>query len=187
MRFPQLILVIVLSVLAASATTSYINRATPPDGTSVTSATKAESAFDRVKRTGILRCGYYVFPPVTLRDPNTRALSGMGVDTIEQLLHGTGIKVEWAEEVDFGNWQAGLEARRFDAVCTPMWPEASLAREALFTRPILYSGINVYARGDDHRFDNNLAVVVFWSVFPHSNVFLFSFATHQFFVRSTKY
>ncbi len=40
-----------------------------------------------------------------------------------------------------------------------MWPETTIAREALFTRPMLYSGILLYARGDDHRFDNNLSAV----------------------------
>jgi polar amino acid transport system substrate-binding protein len=69
------------------------------------------------------------------------------------------LKIEWTEEVDFGNWLPGLKAGRFDAMCTSMWPEASLAREVTFTRPTFYSGINVYARGDDHRFDNNFAAI----------------------------
>jgi ABC-type amino acid transport substrate-binding protein len=158
MKFTHLLLVAFLSVVAASFTASYTVRTfAPPPGNAA--PVLKESALDRVKRTGVLRCAYYVFPPVILRDPATGALSGLGVDMTGRLLQGTGIKVEWTEEIDFANWQPGLKAGRFDAICTPMWPEAALAREALFTRPMFYSGIYVYARGDDHRFDDNLAAV----------------------------
>jgi ABC-type amino acid transport substrate-binding protein len=118
-----------------------------------------ETAFDRVIRTGVLRCGYYVFAPVTVRDPNTGTLSGLAIDLVNQLGQNAGLKVEWAEEVDFGTWPAGLSAGRFDAVCTPVWPDAALARQVIFTRPAFYAGINAYARADDHRFDNNLAAI----------------------------
>ncbi|MDD5586291.1 MAG: transporter substrate-binding domain-containing protein [Alphaproteobacteria bacterium] len=122
-------------------------------------AAAQESAFARVKRTGVLRCAYYVFPPATYRDPNTKALSGLSVDMMERIAKDGSLKIEWTEEINFGSWQPGLMAKRFDAVCTPMWPDAAHAREALFTRPMFYAGINVYARAGDHRFDNNLAAI----------------------------
>lgn len=122
-------------------------------------AVKSETTFERVMRTGTLRCAYYVFPPVTRRDPNTGALSGFSVDMMERIAQSATLKIEWAEEIDFGNWQPGLKSKRFDAICTPMWPEPALAREALFTRPMFYSGIHAYARNDDRRFDNNLAAI----------------------------
>jgi ABC-type amino acid transport substrate-binding protein len=128
-------------------------------GTRPAGPVKQESAFERVMRTGILRCAYYVFPPATFRDPNTRALSGLSVDMIERIALNASLKIEWTEEINFGSWQPGLKAKRFDAVCTPMWPDPAHAREALFTRPMFYAGINVYARSDDHRFDNNLAAI----------------------------
>lgn len=86
------------------------------------------------------------FPPVTYRDPNTKALSGLSVDMMEHIARDAGLKVEWTEETDFGNWIAGMTAGRFDAFCTPMWPDTAMARQVLFTRPMFYAGIFVYAQ-----------------------------------------
>ncbi|MGD9650282.1 MAG: substrate-binding periplasmic protein [Dongiaceae bacterium] len=120
-------------------------------------AAKKETAFERVMRTGVLRCGYYVFPPVTKRDPNTNELSGFAVDLMERISKITSLKIEWAEEIGFGNWTVGLQNGRFDAICTPLWPDGGKAREAFFTRPLFYSAAAAYVRFDDHRFDNDLS------------------------------
>lgn len=147
----DLLILIICCVLSFTAAHFLAPRA-PQNQTS-------ETAFSRVMRTGVLRCGYYVFFPATRRDPTTGALSGLSVDMMEAIAKNAGLKVEWTEETDFGNWHPGLAAKRFDAMCTPMWPDASLARVALFTRPMFYAGIKAYARVDDHRFDNNLKAI----------------------------
>jgi ABC-type amino acid transport substrate-binding protein len=156
MKVNQLALAVVIGAVIATAAVYMMGGAQRGANTAQTAK---ETALERVLRTGVLRCGYYVFPPETLRDPNTRALSGLAVDIMERIAKNASIKIEWTEEVDFGNWMAGLKAGRFDAMCTPMWPEPALAREVLFTRPMNYSGIYAYARYDDHRFDGNLAAV----------------------------
>lgn len=114
--------------------------------------TKQETVLERVLRTNTLRCGYYVFPPFTKRDPKTGALSGISPDMMDYIAKKTGLKIEWAEEVTFGNWVPALQTRRFDAVCTPMWPDMPLGREALFIRPMIYSTIIPVVRNDDNRF-----------------------------------
>jgi len=155
LKFTQIVLVIFLSLVVSVAGTYYLN-AHKSNGFS---ATSQETALERVKRTGILRCGYYVFAPMTIRDPNTSQLSGFSVDMMENIAKAASVKVEWVEQVDFGNWPAGLQSGRFDAVCTPVWPDAAVAREAIFTHSMFFASINAYARGDDHRFDNNLAAI----------------------------
>lgn len=117
---------------------------------------KDETALDRVLRTGTLRCGYYVFPPVTYRDPNTKALSGFGVDMMHAIGKAASLKIEWSEEVNFANWVAGIQAGRFDAACTPMWPDTALGRAVLFTAPFMYSGLSPIVRADDTRFKDEL-------------------------------
>jgi len=151
--------IVLIAVIAASLVSFSITRMATPSASGLQTHEKNESAFEHVLRTGILRCGYYVFPPVTQRDPNTRALSGFSVDMMDQMVKNAGLKVEWTEETDFGNWLAGLKAGRFDAFCTPMWPDVSMAREVSFTRSMFYAGLSAYARGDDHRFDNNIAAI----------------------------
>ncbi|MGE3770855.1 MAG: substrate-binding periplasmic protein [Bdellovibrionales bacterium] len=111
-----------------------------------------ETAFQRVLRTNVIRCGYYVFPPVTYRDLSTGKLSGMSVDMMETIARKAGMTVEWTQEVSFGNWQMELDAGRFDIACTPNWPTTALGRKVLFSKPMMYSPIYVIGREGDTRF-----------------------------------
>lgn len=137
--FFTVLLAVVLSVLVVKIM----------DGGS--SASHGESAFDRVMRTGVLRCGYYVFPPVTYRDPNTKELSGFSVDMMNEIGKRAGLKIEWTEEVNFSNWVQALQNNRFDAACTPMWPEITLARAVMFTTPMMYAGLHPLIRANDQK------------------------------------
>lgn len=114
-----------------------------------------ESAFDRVTRTGVIRCGYYVFPPVTYRDPNTGKLSGFTVDMMDEIAKRASLKIEWTEETNFSNWIPGLQSKRFDVSCTPNWPDIPQGRAAAFSIPMFYSGLYPMVRADDARFKNN--------------------------------
>lgn len=119
-------------------------------------AKEKESAFERIVRTGVIRCGYYVFPPVTYRDPNGGALSGLSVDTMNYIAERASLKVEWTEEVTFGNWVPALQAGRVDVICTPMWPELPMAKAASFSEPMFFAGIYPVVRADDTRFGKNV-------------------------------
>ncbi|MGE4351185.1 MAG: substrate-binding periplasmic protein [Bdellovibrionales bacterium] len=144
MKVANLLLVFALSAATAFAVGRYVAPPTAP---------KEESAFDRVMRTGVLRCGYYVFPPVVMRDPNTGEMSGLTIDMMKAFSEKTGIKVEWTEESTFGNWIPALQAKRYDIMCAPMFPDMALGREAIFTNPLFYAGIYPLVREDDTRFD----------------------------------
>lgn len=126
-------------------------------GSRDTVAPQKETAFERVIRTGVIRCGYYVFPPVLSIDANTKKFSGFSVEFMERMTSRMGLKVEWTEEVTFGNWIPALQAKRFDAVCTPMWPDLPMYKVASFTEPMFYSGLSPLVRVDDTRFKNDLA------------------------------
>jgi len=152
MKFSQLLLPVILSALVAFSVGKYASAPTATEGEA-----KKETAFERVMRTGTLRCGYYVFAPVTLRDPNTNVMSGYSVDMLESIGKRSGIKIEWTEEVTFGNWIPALQSKRFDAVCTPMWPETTLAKVATFTETMFYAGLHPLVRTDDTRFQNDLS------------------------------
>ena len=148
-----LIGIVMLAAVVSALTAGMMTRGRPAGF----SPALREAAINRVLRTGTLRCGYYVFPPVTVRDPNTNQLSGLSVDMMNAIAAKTGLKIEWTEEVGFGIWVPALEAGRFDAVCTPMWPDMALGRQALFTRAFFYSGIGPLVRADDSRFDADRA------------------------------
>jgi|GEM_PF-249908 len=114
-----------------------------------------ESAFDRVMRTGVIKCGYYVFPPVTYKDPNTGKLSGFTIDMMEEIGKRASLKIEWEEETNFSNWIPGLQTGRYDVSCTPNWPDIAQGRAAAFSIPMFYGGLYPMVRADDLRFNNN--------------------------------
>jgi len=111
-----------------------------------------ETAFERVIRTGVIRCGYYVFPPVTYRDPNTNELSGFSIDMMNEIAGRAGMKVEWTEETNFNNWIPGLQTQRYDVACTPNWPDISQGRVVTFSVPMFFAGLYPMVRENDERF-----------------------------------
>jgi ABC-type amino acid transport substrate-binding protein len=113
---------------------------------------KKETAFEHILRTRTIRCGYYIYPPVTYKDPNTGKLSGLSVDMIERIAKRADLKVEWVQEVNFGDWQLGLQAKRYDLACTPMWPNTAIGQVVYFTRPFFYAGIYPIGRSGETRF-----------------------------------
>ncbi len=102
---------------------------------------KKESAFDRIMRTGVIRCGYYVFPPIMNKDANTGEMSGITYDFMNNLAERAGLKVEWTTEVTWSNSIAELQTGRFDMICTPQWPDIAMGRAVDFVDPSYYSGL----------------------------------------------
>jgi ABC-type amino acid transport substrate-binding protein len=119
------------------------------------SAPQKETALDRVLRTRTLRCAYLVYPPEIVKDPNTGKLSGYIVDIVEEIGRRLDVKIEWQTELGFGFQDVviGLNANRFDAVCSGFVETPAHAKAALFSIPVDFGAQYVFVRTDDHRFD----------------------------------
>ena len=115
-----------------------------------------ETAYQRIIRTNTLKCGYWVFPPATTVNLKTNKIEGFPVDIAEEMAKRLGLKIEWMEEVTFGNMLMGLETNRYDAVCTAALVTAARARHAEFSMPFLFSGTVGIVRADDTRFDGDI-------------------------------
>jgi len=122
------------------------------------SANTDNSLYKRVMQTGTIRCGYGMFPPYCMKDPNTGKLSGIFVEILDEAGKNLGLKIDWKEEVGWGSIIEGLETGRYDLVPTGVWPNASRGRHASFSTPLFYNALNVYVRANDHRFDNLQAI-----------------------------
>lgn len=129
--------------------------------TSTAGIYKAEkdTLYDRVMETGKIRCGYFLFPPYAIKDPNSGKLSGIFVETLEEAGKNLNLKIDWVEEVGYGTMVEGVKTGRYDLVPTGVWPNANRARYADFSVPLFYSGINVYARADDDRFTKDVKLI----------------------------
>ena len=139
--------------ILASVTTSHC---TAPEKASSTRTTTTTRAMEHILASGKIRCGYAVWPPALLKDPNTGKMSGINYDVMEAIGRELDLKIEWTEEVGFGNFIEGLRNHRYDVMCSSVWPDAPRIRYLLYSDPTYYSPIYAYARSDDHRFDGNL-------------------------------
>lgn len=131
----------VVAATIATIITSYADRFTiEPAPSTVESA----STYLRVLKTGTLRCGYIPYPPGLVKDPNSGEISGIFAETLYHVSADLGLTVEWTEQITWATMIEGLEAGRYDAVCSPVWENASRAKFADFTVPLFYSGLGAY-------------------------------------------
>lgn len=153
-RTSHFVLTLVASVVLSVIATAWWISHHPPQVAQTT-----DPVYQHVIDSGILRCGYVIYPPGLMKDPNTGKLSGIFVDTIEKAGANLGLKVEWTEEVGWGTMIEGLKADRYDLICSPVWANSPRAKQALFTIPLFYSGIGVYVRTGDNRFQGNISAI----------------------------
>ena len=144
----RLILSLSLIVLASLASCR------PAPGDSAT-ATKQENTYQRVVRTGVIRAAYLSYPPACMKDPKTGKLTGTFVEILEKIAENSGLKIEWTEEVGWGSQIEGLEAGRYDLVGSPVWANPTRGKLTTLSSPVYFSGIGIYVRSDDNRFDND--------------------------------
>lgn len=118
-------------------------------------ATEKNSIYDNVIKTNTLRCGYGIFPPFVEKDPNSGKIYGAVPDIMDEIGKALGIKIEYTEEIDWGQIAAALQSGRIDAMCAGMWGTAERGRVMAFAGPLYFTTLEAYVRADDQRFDNN--------------------------------
>lgn len=112
-----------------------------------------ESVYDRVMRTGTIRCAYANRPPVFLKSPETGQFEGIFYEYVEALGKALNLKIEWTMEVGWGDAIESLKTDKVDAFCGGLWPVSHRAQHIDFVRPILHEGMAAYTRADISSFD----------------------------------
>lgn len=147
---------IVLLALVISIAAHFLLQKVGPSASSA-HPTAPATVYDHVIKSGVIRTGYVIYPPGSIKDPNTGKLSGIFVEALEQAASNMGLKVQWAEEVGWGSMIEGLNTGRYDLVGTQVWANSTRGKTADFTVPLFFSGIGVYVRANEHRFDGDLS------------------------------
>ncbi|MDD3182821.1 MAG: transporter substrate-binding domain-containing protein [Alphaproteobacteria bacterium] len=114
-----------------------------------------ETTFERVLRTGTIRCGYPVWPPSLSIDPNTKKISGYTHDIAEAVAEKLGLKIKWVEEVAWGTAEQGMNAGRYDMVCGDVALDAQRTKSAWYSTSFNHNPNYVFVRKDDSRFDKD--------------------------------
>src|SRR5688572_14133278 len=117
-------------------------------------AAEKESVYDRVMRTGTIRCGYTVTEAVQ-KDPNTGKIHGLVPEIVEEAARVLDLKEEWVEEFTWANFTEVLRSGRGDALCINLWGDAVGAKFMLYSVPFHFSGVGAFVRADDTRFDGS--------------------------------
>lgn len=118
-----------------------------------------ETAYERIMRTRTIRCGYFVWPPFTAKDPNTGTLSGFNIDVMDALGKVLDLKVDWSQELNFSSYLQDLADGRYDAECASGWPNAKRGQMAYFAKPLAYMPLVSVVRADDSRFDQDQTAI----------------------------
>ena len=115
-----------------------------------------ETAYDRVARTGVLRCAYMLWDPFMMKDPNTGEFKGMNYDMMNAVAGSLGLKADWALEIPPGTQAETLTTGKADAICSGEGPiVTSAALYEAYTSPLAYFPFYAYVRADDERFKDN--------------------------------
>lgn len=114
-----------------------------------------ETTYDRVMKSGVIRCGYFTRYPIIYKNLQTGKPEGVFYEYTEALGKALGLRIEWSEELGVGDIAEAIRSRRVDAVCSAIMPHASLARHVDFIRPVFYEPLVLYAHEGDTRFDYN--------------------------------
>ena len=154
-RTPRILILSAIVAIAASYATTWLMHAKEAPVSRDASA-RQESVYDRVMRTGTIRCGYAVWSPFITKMTNSGELGGIYHDYVEALGAALGLEIEWVEETSFGPHVEALRTGRFDAMCAGDWPSAARARFIDYPQPVLYVPVKAYAAAGDRRFDNAL-------------------------------
>ncbi|MBL8640667.1 MAG: transporter substrate-binding domain-containing protein [Alphaproteobacteria bacterium] len=117
-----------------------------------------ESAFDRVMRTGTIRCGYFVWPPFLAIDPNTKKKSGIFFDIVEEMGKRLELKIEWTQELNFGTYIQDLETHKYDMECTGGWPTATRGKFTSYSNNLFYIPLVPFVKAEDNRFNKKMAI-----------------------------
>lgn len=148
-----------VAALVAVFALGFCTRALSDKSTPQATAAHKETVYERVMRTGVIRCGYVESAPIVVKDPNTGALSGIYYDYLNELGRVLHLKIDWSYEFNMATYIEDINAGKVDLECAGGWPDALRGKQLFYTHPIFYLPFYMYARADDHRFDNNLNAI----------------------------
>lgn len=151
MKFAQLLLTILIA-LGVSFGVAHFNKPT-------TAVDTKETAYERILRTGTIRCGYATWPPLFKKDINSGVFGGLTHDFSMALADSLKLKIDWAEEIVFSTYLQDIASGRYDMECSGGWPNAMRGKLAYYSLPYGYVPLRVVVRPDDARFDSDSTMI----------------------------
>lgn len=155
----NLSLIIVSAIVTTIFTSLIILHNINKGSESIVGSGVEESVYERVLRTGKIRCGYGLWEPAVMRDPNTGQFSGIVYEIMQEVGKALNLEVTYDLEVDWGQIPQSLKSNKVDAHCAGVWAIPLRGKHLAFTSPISFYPAVAFARVDDNRFDHNLDAI----------------------------
>ncbi len=118
----------------------------------ITTPALAESAYERVMRTGTIRCGWGTAHPFIQKNLETGQMEGLSVELIDAVADVLDLELDWGEETGWGNLPTSLKTGRVDVACSSLWIDPVRGKQIAYTQPIMYTPVYPYAREDNEKF-----------------------------------
>lgn len=118
-------------------------------------AAEKETVFERVTKTGTIKCGYALWVPILDKDAKTGEIKGMVKELMEEIGKRLSLKIDWAEESGWGTIVEGLHTGRYDMICAGLAISSARAKFIDFSTPLFFTPAHLITRHDDTRFDKN--------------------------------
>lgn len=147
----HLVFIVLLSAVISTGVAHFTNDYT--GGNTPSELPLKETRLDRIKRTGVLHCGYQLWPPVLARDMNTGKMSGFFADLMDEIGKQLSLKIEWTTEIIPGQMFTDLNLGRYDMACMAYFVTPGRVREGSLSTPLFYWPTYLYAREGDTRFE----------------------------------
>lgn len=146
----NIILIIITAVIVSICVQYFIfQKDTPTDNLNT------ESAFERVLRTGTLKCGYNFWSPFLYKNEERHQLEGLSIDLMDALAHIAHLKVEWTSILNWDSIALDLKTGKADVNCGPLFATATRAKSMLFTHSYGYQTLEPFVRKNDNRFQES--------------------------------
>jgi len=114
------------------------------------------SAFEHVMQTRTLRCSYSPLSPFLTVDPTTKKIGGLFRDVMDEIGQRLNIKIDWVEEVGYGQISTGFLTGRYDAFCSVLWATPARGTAMNFTSPLYYNRVSPCVRADTTAYDQSV-------------------------------
>jgi polar amino acid transport system substrate-binding protein len=113
----------------------------------------SDVVYKRVMHTQTIKCGYSDWTPFIVTDPNTKQISGIMKDVMDEIGKRLGVKVEWTVSIGWGEIVEAANSGKIDLFCNTVWTDKAQLQNMSLSRPLYYTPTYLYVRQGDHRFD----------------------------------
>ena len=134
-----------------AAVTAHMEKTMP-----LASPEKTKDVADRIIDTRQITFNYISNGPMLAINPSTGKPSGIFYDLTQRFGELAKLEIKWGFESTFATYPEDIRLGKCDAVACGIWPTAQRAKVVNFSLPAYYSGVGVYVRQDDHRFDGDV-------------------------------